>query len=491
MKRLIRRSSRKKITLVGGATVLVVLCLITQTSQGTTAGFNASINNSTNTAGTATYFTCTAAVAANASSEVFAFKLNEASTATTIAPDAFTGTAGTLLQSHTGDSGTTWAKHQSSDSDAVLTATGRLRKAGTLANSESLYYSSALLASANYTVSADVYVATSIPTDDIGVAGRINSASNTFYFARYEQSGAQWTLFSVVNGTFAYLGGAVQNLAVGSTSRLSLDMNGSTIRLLVNNTQLVSVSNTSIAAAGAGGVLFGYASNSTAVDTDTTGMQLDNFAITLAVANPAAADFSGHNAAGTYQGSMLSSATPANAGCPRDTGGAYLLNGSTSYVSTPTQIANPTTFSVEIWFKSTVPSGKLIGFGNAQTGSSGNYDRHLYFSTTGQIIFGVYSGVYHTITSPAAYTDGNWHQAVASLSAAGMILYMDGRQVAADPTTTTAQNYSGYWRIGYDNINGWPTTGTNYYFTGNLRFAAVYTIALTASQVATDYNAGK
>lgn len=48
------------------------------------------------------------------------------------------------------------------------------------------------------------------------------------------------------------------------------------------------------------------------------------------------------------------------------------------------------------------------------------------------------------------------------------------------------------WRIGYDNIANWgPDTPTNFFFTGTMRFAAVYTVALTDSQVAAHAAAGR
>ncbi|ROQ39543.1 concanavalin A-like lectin/glucanase superfamily protein [Frondihabitans sp. PhB188] len=194
---------------------------------------------------------------------------------------------------------------------------------------------------------------------------------------------------------------------------------------------------------------------------------------------------------GTYRGSMTTSTSTPQA-CSRDTGGAYVLNGSTSYVSTATSFANPQTFSEEIWFKTTTAGGKLIGFGSSQTGASGSYDRHLYVDTTGKLVFGTYNGATKTITSTAAVNDGAWHQAVGTFStAAGMSLYLDGTLVASNSTYTVAQNFTGYWRIGYDSLSGWPNAAANGFFTGSLRFASVYTAVLTPAQVAQHWNAGR
>lgn len=161
-------------------------------------------------------------------------------------------------------------------------------------------------------------------------------------------------------------------------------------------------------------------------------------------------------------------------------------------------IAAPGTFSVEAWFQtSSTTGGKIIGFGSSQTGLSSSFDRHVYLSPTGQVVFGVYPNQVKTINSAAGFNDGRWHHVVATLdpsfmsATGGMRLYVDGAQVASDPTTLTAQSYTGYWRIGYDSVSGWgTTTPTSNGFTGNLDNVAVYTTALTAAKVSAHYAVG-
>lgn len=195
---------------------------------------------------------------------------------------------------------------------------------------------------------------------------------------------------------------------------------------------------------------------------------------------------------GTYRGTMTTSTTTPLA-CKRDSGGAYVLNGTSSFVTSALQQSSPQTFSEEVWFKSTVAAGRLMGFGNSATGTSSSYDRQIFFvPSTGQLSFATYNGGNRVITSTAAYNDGNWHQVVATMSpSTGMILYVDGTVVASNATYTTAETDTGYWRIGYDNLNGWVTAGTNYYFTGQMRFASVFSTVLTAAQVSAHYNAGR
>lgn len=147
-------------------------------------------------------------------------------------------------------------------------------------------------------------------------------------------------------------------------------------------------------------------------------------------------------------------------------------------------IPGPTTFSTEAWFKTTTTrGGKIIGFGNAASGLSGSYDRHVYMQDNGQIVFGVYVGAEYKITTPASLNDGVWHQVVATLSSAGMALYVDGKLVGTN-AQTGAESNTGYWRVGGDRT--WGSSSS--YFQGDIDEAAVYTTALSASQVQEHYD---
>ncbi|HMK02839.1 MAG TPA: LamG-like jellyroll fold domain-containing protein, partial [Ferruginibacter sp.] len=168
---------------------------------------------------------------------------------------------------------------------------------------------------------------------------------------------------------------------------------------------------------------------------------------------------------------------------------AYTFNGSTQYVSTANSYVNPTNFTASIWFKTaTASGGMLMGFGSAQTGLSASHDRKIYMNNAGQVYFGTYTGTTVTINSPLSYNDNNWHLATATMSGtSGMVLYIDGVQVASN-ANTVAENITGYWRIGYDNLGAWPSVPTSYYFNGSLDDALVYHTALNSTQAATLYN---
>ncbi|NAZ81400.1 PKD domain-containing protein, partial [Kineococcus sp. R8] len=158
--------------------------------------------------------------------------------------------------------------------------------------------------------------------------------------------------------------------------------------------------------------------------------------------------------------------------------------------SSGTLLAGPTTFSVEAWIRTTTTrGGKVVGFGNSRTGASSSYDRHVYLQNDGRLAFGIYSGGTRTITSAKAYNDGAWHHVVATLGASGTALYVDGVRVARDAATTTAQPLNGYWRVGGDQLNGWPNRPTSNAFAGSIDEVAVYPTALPAATVTAHYQA--
>ncbi|MFC0682301.1 LamG-like jellyroll fold domain-containing protein [Lysobacter korlensis] len=201
-----------------------------------------------------------------------------------------------------------------------------------------------------------------------------------------------------------------------------------------------------------------------------------------------AADSSGSGNTGTYSGSVTKPITGALPGT-RDTAAAF--NGTSGLVSSTTLTAGPQTFTTELWFNTTTATGgKLIGFGNAQTGSSTSYDRHVYLQNDGRLVFGVYNAGYYTAASPLAYNDGKWHHVIATLDGQiGLRLYVDGEIVAYNTDTKLAQSYSGYWRVGGDNIGSWPGAPTTPYVTAKVDDVAVYGTALTETQVKERYAA--
>jgi hypothetical protein len=141
-----------------------------------------------------------------------------------------------------------------------------------------------------------------------------------------------------------------------------------------------------------------------------------------------------------------------------------------------------------VWVKTaSVTGGRVIGFSSTQSGTSNTTDRHVYFSNDGHILFGVYDISSQAISSTATYNDNQWHYVVATQDANGLALYVDGAQVASAPQFTQAFGYTGYWRVGGDNLNGWPSQPSSNGLTGSVAEVAVYPVALTPQEVAQHY----
>ena len=154
--------------------------------------------------------------------------------------------------------------------------------------------------------------------------------------------------------------------------------------------------------------------------------------------------------------------------------------------------------SVEAWFRTTSSQGgRLLGFGNSQTGSSSStgHDRLLYVANDGRVLFGVRtrpegtgvntSRARRTVASSAGLNDGQWHHVVGTLAPDGMRLFVDGALVSSRSDVNSGNGYYGYWRVGADTVNsGWTAAPSSTRLNGDIDEAAVYQRALTPTQVA-------
>jgi PKD repeat protein len=162
---------------------------------------------------------------------------------------------------------------------------------------------------------------------------------------------------------------------------------------------------------------------------------------------------------------------------------ATAFDGATS-ASTRTAIDGPNTFTSQVWIKTTTTSGgKILGFGGSSTGNSSSYDRHIYMDDAGRIWFGVYPNGVATVNSNTSYNDGLWHQITASLGPDGMKLYVDDKLVSQRGDVTWGQAFQGYWRVGGDNIGGWPNQPSSNTFAGAIDEVAIYPTVLSRQTI--------
>ena len=148
----------------------------------------------------------------------------------TIALDTFAGTNFTDLHNHTGDSGITWARNAATPSARFLLFDGKTYCDTVQGSAGAALYCSAVPFSADYYVEADITIVTNVGFT--GIALRMSTTANTYYFVRLE--------------------------AVGTT--ITLDVDG---------VQLASATDSAITDAGRGGVRAGSATQQKYIDNFT------------------------------------------------------------------------------------------------------------------------------------------------------------------------------------------------------------------------------
>ena len=190
----------------------------------------------------------------------------------------------------------------------------------------------------------------------------------------------------------------------------------------------------------------------------------------------------------------VSSVAGGPAGCGANGTRAVRFDGTSGVMYTSYPLDNPQTFSLQMWFSTTTSDGGLlIGFGLTADGTaSGQHDRHVYMTNSGKLTFGVYSGAIETTTTERSYNDGGWHLMTATFSpTTGLRLYVDGALQASRRSTTSAEPYTGYWRVGYNTISdSWPAAPRSDWFNGLIANVGFDLTVLSATEIADQWSAG-
>lgn len=163
--------------------------------------------------------------------------------------DSFTMPNGQVVSGRTGEIGATWTAITGySPGTGSVSLDNRLY--GTTATCG--YSASGAPASADYYVEAELDFLTKGTDSGVKVAGRIQAGANTHYLGRYNDVTSVWEIAKVVAGTQTSLTTAAAARPTG-VNAVRLRMQGATISLIVNGTQVASVTDSSITGAGTGG----------------------------------------------------------------------------------------------------------------------------------------------------------------------------------------------------------------------------------------------
>lgn len=210
--------------------------------------------------------------------------------------DTFTDTDGTTLVGHTGETGATWTAHPSSAAGNWKVQTNRVFPDA----SNVIRYASGVgpFATAEYDVTAVLRTVTSAANAGQGFCGRMDTAADTFYMARYNVASGVYELFKRVASTFTSLGTFTAAApGANSSATLVLGIRDATKKLFVSGVERISSADNAITAAGAVGVRSGAAA------ATTTGQHFDSIsateaALSVSVPAPAAATAAGVTPAG-------------------------------------------------------------------------------------------------------------------------------------------------------------------------------------------------
>jgi hypothetical protein len=164
---------------------------------------------------------------------------------------------------------------------------------------------------------------------------------------------------------------------------------------------------------------------------------------------------------------------------------AVQFSGSIGSMSTPVDLYSDTqNQTVSVWFNATAPGGLA-----SLTAAGATTNTGLYLNSSGNLEWEVNG---QAVASSSTYTDGKWHQVVASVGPNGLQLYVDGASVVTENTSMTANpNTAGKWSFGaLQSTAPFASAPTNATLTGDISLPAVFPTQLSSAQVSAFYKAG-
>ena len=197
------------------------------------------------------------------------------------------------------------------------------------------------------------------------------------------------------------------------------------------------------------------------------------------------------DSAGSNTGAYMNGVTQATNGeLQNDNNTAATFDGSNDFV----QVASPgglpiaaAARSVELWFKTTRTTQQaLFTYGNPA--GAGEFGLILNSGATSVTAWGGSAATNPVFTLPSAVSDGKWHYIVETYSGTAVDVFIDGTALPAQSALrTTVLDASGF-QLGAVQSAGSTYTGS--YFLGSFDEVAVYSKALSATDVTNHYQLG-
>lgn len=165
---------------------------------------------------------------------------------------------------------------------------------------------------------------------------------------------------------------------------------------------------------------------------------------------------------------------------------AYYFNGSSDYIFTTTQLPDSAGLTISAWIQPATLKYAGIFYDSAL--STPGFDTIFQTRPDGSLFAAmdkIESPKPGYLQSTPVLTAGNWAHVVATTEVSGMAIYLNGVSVASQPSGSHNIGYHSEMYIGAENHGFYP----EYFFHGAIDDVAVYTRALSATEVTDLYNA--
>ena len=319
--------------------------------------------------------------------------------------------------------------------------------------------------------------------------GRYNTADTSFYMARWEND-ETWNIVKWSNGAPAWL--ATTRRAAEPHGRPDLPGPPRDERLLHDHAQALRQRrapahddglDVAVHRRRQGGDHGGEASD--AAQTDTTGIQYENFQVTPST-YPRAADSKGSNT-GDYKNGLTLGAAGALTG---DSNTAAQFDGMNDYVQMTGTTGIPVgaaARSVEAWFKTSSAARQVI-FDYGSLAATQEFGLWIDAGGATMSAWGFGSGNDKVFTMPAAVNNGAWHQVVLTYNGTTLTLYIDSVALATQAATRSTVMDAYGFGIGAVINPGDANSGG--FFNGSIDEVSFYTTVLTQTDVTNHYQLG-